>query len=101
MNNTEIKIGDGVTYHVGSDRYPYTVIDVISPTKLLIQHDSTKMNKDGDWYGKQIWDITQNPNGGIITISKRKNGYWYQVGQSMSNVFYTVGQRDMYQDPTF
>jgi hypothetical protein len=34
---TSIKVGDGATKCVGSDCYPYTVVEVLSPTKLVLQ----------------------------------------------------------------
>lgn len=98
-DDVKLSVGDGVTYHIGTDRYSYTVISV-SPSgkKAVIQADSFTMNKAGDWFGNQIWDITPNPNGEKMTITLTAK----KVGDKVVTRWGNVSKgRSVYQDPHF
>lgn len=56
-------IGSGMTMGYGSDRYAYTVIEVTKSGKTVtIQADDQR--QVGDYYRKQEWICTPNPQGG-------------------------------------
>ena len=104
MNKTPItpEVGMGATAGFGSDCYPYTVIEIVSPKKIVVQADDAVMNTKGEYYGNQVWDITSNPHGGKNTYTLRKNGRWVMVGCELnSTVNLSLGHRHRYEDPHF
>jgi len=94
--------GMGVTQGAGSDRYPYTILDV-SPSgkQIRIQEDNATPGPGHNFYGSQCWVFTPNPNGRKITISLRKDGRWREVGSGRGSSGYGIGHRDKYIDPSF
>ena len=101
VRKSDLKVGDGATYCVGSDCYPYTIIEIISEKKLVVQADNSKM-VGGSYYGEQEYEYTPNPDGGKFTITLRKNGRWIPVGgNSRSDCGFSVGHRRKYRDPHF
>lgn len=97
----EPEIGMGVTYLGWTDRHPYTVIKVISPTRIVIQADSYKrVDKNGQSESQQYL-FTPNPKGEVITLSKRKDGRWREVGKDLRSSIYQIGERSKYHDYSF
>ena len=92
-----VAVGDGATYRVGSDRYPYTVIEVRrNGRQLVLQADDYKLIK-GDWLSQEDYEFTPNPDGATMTVNwapSRK-----RFGGKYSSV--SVGDRDAYRDPHF
>jgi hypothetical protein len=96
-----IQVGQGVTHHIGSDRYPYTVAEVITPTRVEIQADDYKRTDSNGLSESQTYEYTQNRSACRIAITLRKNGRWHRVGESMNSASYSFGGRSAYQDPSF
>ncbi len=93
----DIPIGTGVTYGIGGDCYPYTVIAQPNPKTLIIQSDDTTWVEEN---GKKVCKYTPNPNAATREITLRNNGRWVLKGDSMnSGGFYTIGHRRYYQSP--
>lgn len=92
------EIGMGATKKVGSDRVCYTVVNVLSPRKLVVQYDNQRCISENGY----DWEISPDPQGHTTTISLRKNGAWVEVGQSMkSDGRFSLGHRSPYRDPHF
>lgn len=99
---SEIKVGDGATRHSGSDRYPYTVIRVVSPRRLVLQEDrAIRTDKNGPFTEQQEYTYERDENGSTVIVSLRGNGGWYEVGQPASGRSFTIGYRDRHHDPHF
>lgn len=96
-------VGMGVTYYCGSDRYAYTVISVLTPTKLVVQQDTaTLVAQDQPSGENQVYTYARNPNGEVVDISLRKDGYWRQVRTNrIRGSYYKLGERRYYSDPCF
>lgn len=93
-------VGMGVTETLGSDRYPYTVVQVISAREIVVQRDAWKrISGTGE---SVLYELTPNPNGELVTLTMRSNGRWVRKGESMKrgNPWH-VGRRDRYNDPHF
>ncbi|MDX1492956.1 MAG: hypothetical protein R3253_02700 [Longimicrobiales bacterium] len=95
-------VGDGATLVVGSDRYPYTVVEVKTQKRIVVQED------DAEWVGprrmpteSQTYQYTPNPENPKVEISLRKGGSWCRVGQRGSGSYFMVGSRRKYLDPSF
>jgi hypothetical protein len=99
--NMEIKVGDGATKYVGSDRYPYTVVEVLSPKKVVVQGDDFKRTDNNGMSESQTYEYTRNPFSDKITLTLRKNGRWVQQGEPLNGTGYRLGDRDCHMDPHF
>lgn len=103
MDNTPspIEVGTGVTFCCGTDRYPYTVVEVKSPRCLVIQRDAYERVDTNGISEDQTYHITPDPNAERRVIKMRKNGRWCEQGSSMKSNPYKVGFRRVYIDPCF
>tara|TARA_R100001163_G_scaffold29743_1_gene23637 strand:- start:111 stop:476 length:366 start_codon:yes stop_codon:yes gene_type:complete len=121
MNNTEEKnvepeifIGQGVTYSIGCDCYPYSIIN-ISGDIVTIQRDNYKPTANFDYYNDQKYVYYANPEGATESIKlyydkpckeqrwirvykNEKTGRWNKGSRSG---FFNIGHRRFYQDPSF
>lgn len=95
-------VGMGVTYYCGSDRYAYTVIEVLNRAKLVIQQDSaTRVSQDQSQGEDQAYTYARNPHGEVVDISLRKDGSWRQVGMARNRGSYKLGERRYCKNPSF
>lgn len=98
------KVGDGCAIYVGSDRYPATVVSVVSrgPGKSVvwIQRDKYRPvpGKCDRQSEQQEYTYEPDPAGKRHRISQRKDGYWRE---SHTNIPVFFGQRRAYFDPSF
>lgn len=104
MNATETVVpvvGMGVTYCIGSDRYPYEVVKVVNDRTLQLREMDFRRTDNNGMSESQTYDITPNPARSSITVTLRKNGRWCQKGQPMNSGGYSLGHARAYQDPSF
>ena len=96
-------VGMGVSERVGSDSYAYTIVEIISPKRIVVQGDTvTRIDDNGPFTESQDYHYEPNPNGYKVLITKRKNGYWYRKGYSMKSASpFGIGYRRSYRDPCF
>jgi len=101
-NQVQVTVGMGATKYVGSDRYPFTVVKILSPKRILIREDKAiRTDNNGAFTEQQEYRYEADPAGRTYTISLRHNGLWYEVGQPAKWTFFSVGERDAHQDPHF
>ena len=98
---SKIEVGAGVTYLCGSDRYPFSIIEVINERTIRIQSDISTPAPGYDYYSNQVHTFAPNPKGRIRTLTLRKDGRWIEKGQSMKSFSYVIGIRSEYSDPSF
>ena len=67
--NKEIVVGMGATELLYTDRNPYTVIEVKSKNRILVQADGA-INKAT--FPDQEWEYSRNPEGQILELVKTK-----------------------------
>ena len=97
-----MEIGEGVTMGIGSDAYPYTVIEVVDSKTIRVQADLSKPLPDSEYFGHQKYSYERNERGKIVTLTLRKNGRWVRKGESMKSPYrWVVGNRRYYRDPHF
>lgn len=102
MNTTEqVKVGDGATFSIGSDRYPYTVVEVVNDRKVIVQRDDYRRTDKNGFSESQTNEYTPNLEARRQVITKRKNGGWYEQGQAIGSGRFSLGVRRAYQDPCF
>lgn len=83
--------GMPATYHVGSDDYPCTVVERVSPTRAIIGFDDVR---------RGVFFVPDQ--GERIVVSRRRDGTWRPMGDSRgSRTRVTFGERRHYMDPHF
>ena len=96
--------GMGATKQVGSDRYPFTIVEVSDTLGFIIVKADKAIAKEGsNYYGNQDYTCEANEKAREQKYTLRKNGRYYIDGESMKHSFnsISVGQRSHYLDPSF
>ena len=99
--SAEPTVGMGATEIMYSDRNPFTVIEVISPRKIVVQADTATRTDNWGMSECQKYDYSPDPEGRIRTLTLRKNGRWVPVGESGKGTNFLVGDRRKYHDYSF
>lgn len=95
-------VGMGATLAVGSDRYPYTVVEVQSSTLITVQGDDYKRTDSNGLSEDQGYIFIPNPDNPKVQVSLRANGQWVAVGQRMCGACqFFLGRRSAYRAPAF
>lgn len=103
-------VGDGITISGWSDAHAYTVIEVSPSGKtILAQRDkATRTNRQDDIVTPggfaahtespkgQQWDYEADPEGNIIKLTKRSDGFYRQVGVTYRQGGARVGRHEYY-----
>jgi hypothetical protein len=93
-------VGDGVTEYCYSDRHAYTVVVILSPTKIAITRDNAiRLDSNGQSESQNYKFETCWKDMPII-LRKNKYGKWKMIGDSQGST-YVVGIREEYDDPCF
>lgn len=82
-----------------TDRHPYTVVEVISPKKIVVQEDTATRTDSNGMSDSQSYTYAANPDGKKCILTLRKSGKWMRVG-SEGSVF-IIGRRMAYHDYSF
>lgn len=80
-------VGMPATYGIGSDRYAYTVTEVLSAKRI-------KLARDRDRRGLYL-----PGEGEPVVATLRKDGRWREVGASCGS--FLLGERETHLDPSF
>ncbi len=92
------EVGMGATILMYSDRHAATVVEILSPKRILIQEDTaTRTDKNG-MSESQEYAYSPNPKAPVREFSLRKSGRW--VEKKGSTVL-MLGERDHYYDYSF
>lgn len=93
-------VGMGATHNVGSDSYPYTIIEVsANGQRIRVQEDTATRVDSNGMSESQDWIYERNPSGKVLEFSLRKFGIWREKGEKHCSL--SIGIRRMYQDPSF
>jgi len=95
----EVYVGQGATYSIGSDSYPYTVIEMSANGRtIVLQKDTTERAVPGDPTSE--WVHKRNPEGKTMKATWRPRlGYYRESGSKCGHI--TLGSRVYYLDPSF
>jgi len=96
-------IGDGATELMWSDRRAYTITKVINAKTVEVTKDDYSWGGVG---GREMgdnskWVFAPNPDGPVVTLTKRKNGKWIIKGESIKGTAFLMGRREMHHDDSF
>ncbi len=98
---TPPSVGDGITYAINGDSYPYTVVSVSgSGHRFEATPDNIRAHKNQDAYaeGPRRALFTSDPDGHRRTFTRRRDGSYQAKGAPY--VFVYAG-RQYKQDPCF
>ncbi len=95
------EVGMGATEYLWSDRNPFTVIEVISPRKIVVQADIATRTDNNGMSDCQSYEFTPDHNGRKRTLTLRKNGKWIPQGEGLKGTTFGIGKRSKYHDYTF
>lgn len=92
--------GMGATGGAGSDRYPYTIVEVLRNGRgILVAADNYKVISGSVQDGSAEYEYSPNPEAGTVEYTLRKDGRWKLKGHN--HVEIAVGHRRAYRDPHF
>ncbi len=95
-------VGMGVTMGIGSDAYPYTVIQVVSEKRCIVQADKKKRTDSNGQSEDQRYLFVPDSMGEKIEIYLSTRGDWRKRGNGgKSSYRFTLGKRSAYTDPSF
>lgn len=95
------EVGMGVTKLNWTDRHPFTIVEVISAKRIVVHEDNAERTDNLGMSESQRYKFTPNPDAPRVILTKRKNGRWVEVGDSMNGIPYAVGYRQKYHDYSF
>ena len=91
-----LKIGDGATVCIGTDRYAATVTKISKgATRIVVQLDKATRTDDNGMSEQQTYDHEPDPDGELLTFNRGKFRW-----RNSSRVL-VLGQRRTYRDPSF
>lgn len=97
-DENELYIGMGATLALGSDRYPYEVIEIKTPKKIVIRSmDAVRIDKNG-LSEDQEYKYSSNPKGITYIVTLRKDNKWKV---EKSTMVIKLGYAERYSDPHF
>lgn len=101
--NPTVKVGDGATVLLYTDRYACTIVSVSANGKVVgVQRDISKRTDDNGMSDSQSYDYERNPNAAVEYFSLRKNDRFIGRGGNMSSgPVLKVGVRDEFHDFSF
>jgi hypothetical protein len=96
-----LKIGTPGYYSIGTDTYPVTLVGTKGKVwQIRMEKFVGDMQAGHNWFGNQIWIITNNPKGQIIDITWREgNKIFRPKGTCCGAVVF--GKWIAKQDPSF
>lgn len=106
MDNSKMpvpEVGMGATELCWSDRHAYTIVEIKSPKRIIVQQDHAKRTDNNGMSECQSYEFTPNPDAAKIELSLRKNGRWMPVGQGLKSggSSFLIGSRQEYYDYSF
>lgn len=86
-------VGMYVTKRIGSDSYPYEIIEVVNAKKFIARKLDAVNTLT---WPEQNWVFNSNENNPTVTVTKKKFG-WGELGSQF--VIFELGHAAQYLDP--
>jgi hypothetical protein len=93
-------VGMGATELMWTDRHAYTIVEVVSDKRLVVQQDKAIVVKGGIHNGSAEYRYEPDPSRPLKTLTLRKDGRWHE-GTTMQGAKFAIGWREEYYDPSF
>jgi hypothetical protein len=95
------EVGMGVTELCWSDRRPYTIVEIVSPKRIIVQADKATRTDKNFESESQAYEYSPNPDAPRVTLTLRSNGKWAKQGESSKGAGWIFGLRQAYHDFSF
>lgn len=93
-------VGELATYVIGTDRYPYTVIEVsASGHRVTLQKRKSRRVDNNGLSENQRWISVEDKDGDTMVVTRRKDGGYRPKGSKAGHVMF--GEANSYLDPHF
>jgi hypothetical protein len=93
-------VGMGATLCYISDRYPYTIVEIINEKTIVAQRDNATVIKGSEYDGNAEYEYTPDVTGYRKVFTLRKNGKWISKDEQMRyGTPLSIGERRRYYDP--
>jgi hypothetical protein len=94
------EVGMRATEILWSDRRAKTVVEVLTPNKIVVRENCTECL---DYYNSDYKILDELSNMPAETFTRRKSGRWVAMGQTdkHGSVVLRLGERYHYIDPSF
>ena len=89
------EIGMGATELCYTDRYPYTVVKILSKSRIVVQADNYEPADNEPMSNN--WKYSPNPEGTLKTLIKTKKGWKVLKGST----YFRLNMRQHYYDYSF
>jgi len=91
--------GMGATNVCYSDREAYTIVEVLTPRKIIVQRDKATRTDSNGMSEMQKYNFESDPNAPKVVVTKRKDGRWLR--QKTDHDVFVIGSRQEYYDFSF
>ena len=98
MAMPEPQVGMGATKLSYTDRSPYTVIEVLSKSKIVVQADEYERADHNGLSESQSYRFSENPDGNCHVLRRNRYGQWKVLA---GETYFLIGRRMAYRDPSF
>lgn len=98
------RVGMRATYGIGSDRYPYEVVEVGGkiekgvPYRVTVRRMKIILGEGFDFYSNQVYNYESNVDASPEILTLRSDGYYRKHCKCG---YWSFGDADYYQDPSF
>jgi len=99
----KIFVGQLATHCVGSDRYPYEVIEISDDkSHVFLREMRATATAEFDYYSHQDYTYSSFTGGVIVELTLRKDGHYRPVGAPIrERPNFVFGYARFYHDPSF
>jgi len=95
----EPQVGMGATELMYSDRHPFTIVEILSPKRIVVQADKATRKDDRGFSESQQYIYEPQPESPKIVLFLNKHGRWKARGNADGSTF-LIGKREEYYDFT-
>lgn len=96
------EVGMGATELCYTDRWPFTIIEVINEKTIMVQVDHAQRTDSNGMSECQEYEFTPNTSSEKVVITRRKSGAWIRRGEPMKGgTRFLIGHRSKYHDFSF
>lgn len=104
MSTIKPKVGMGGFHYINGDRYPFTIIEVITDKKIRVQYDDYQVVEENSFYkeGPLQCEFFEDKKAPTRIVTFRKNFQWMLQGVPMQYGNFEscyIGERQYSRNP--
>ena len=105
------EVGMGVTMSIGSDSYPYEIVEIIDEKHLAVRRLDYKAKPNSDYFGHQEYEYFSREDSPLTYLMFRNNRWREQMKDNVTGKptrrlgskweHWSIGRAVAYFDPSF